>query len=625
MVDIKKSDKNSRLLEKAKTLTTKSGCYLFKRGRGDNEEVLYVGKAKNLKNRVSSYFNSSTKSAKTQILVSHIEEFEFIITNSDAEAYILENNLIKKHTPKYNIRLKDDKSYPYVEIDLNDEFPRPVYTRRPTKAKSKKRFGPFATGSNISSVLRVLIKSFTLRDCTNSEFRRRTRACLLYQMNQCSAPCVAKIDQSEYSKDLDYVMSFLQGKTKKALTEIERRMLEASENENFEQAALLRDNLMLLSEFAQKNFSQSVDLNNNKNVDIFAFYVGEVEMDISIYMMRSGLLLGHKTFHFLKGDDDKENIDIFKTFIFQYYLNSTEAFPGLVILDLKKSEIDLIQEVFSKTFSKKSLVKKPYQNFKKLFELTKSHAMESQRFRVVNQKSPWVGLNKLKDLLGMKEAPALLECYDIAIWQGKSPTASQIVFHEGRPDKKFYRYYHLEELPEGNNDFAMMKEVLTRRLKKGRLPDVFIVDGGKGQVNIFKGVLDDFGIDIPVVGIAKERVAKDQSFRDREVKASDERLIIPNRINPYILKKCPSLLRIIVAMRDEAHRFSRKLHHKAEKKRIFKSWLDDIAGIGAQTKKKIREELDLPLAELKLLSVNELMNLLKINENIAQKIKDKIN
>ncbi len=619
------NDKNIRLLEKAKTLTTKPGCYLFRAKSEDDKDILYVGKAKNLKNRVTSYFNNSAKSAKTQILVSHIHDFDFIITNSEAEAFVLENNLIKKHAPKYNIRLKDDKSYPYIEIDMSSSFPRPVYTRRPRKGKQRKLYGPFTTGSNISAVLRVLIKSFNLRDCTDSEFKRRKRPCMLFQMKQCSASCVEKISKEDYRKDLDFVVNFFSGKTKKTLKEIERRMFAASESEEYELAAVLRDNLDLLSEFANQNFDQNVEMSSEKDVDIFAYYVGEVEIDISIYLMRSGLLLGHKSYHFLKGDSDKENEEIFQTFIFQYYLNSNERLPSLIISNLKPKDLSIFQEAVHESLSKKTTIKKPYGKYQNLYDLTKAHAGESQRFRVKNQNSPWVGLNKLKELLGLKEAPSLLECYDVAIWQGKSPTASQIVFHEGKPDKKFYRYYHLEELPEGNNDFAMMKEVLTRRLKYGRLPDVFIVDGGKGQVGIFEGVLDDFGLNIPVVGIAKERVFKNQTFKDKEVSGSDERLIIPNRINPYVLKKCPSLLKICVGMRDEAHRFSRKLHHKAERKRIFKSWLDDIPGIGEKTKKKIREELDLPLSELKKYSVKQIMESLGISEDMAHKIKDKIN
>ena len=255
-----------------------------------------------------------------------------------------------------------------------------------------------------------------------------------------------------------------------------------------------------------------------------------------------------------------------------------------------------------------------------MLSLTKDHARESQRFRDSSKDSVWIGLNKLKDLLKLPEAPRVLECYDVAIWQGDSPTASQVVFHEGKPDKKKYRHYKLKELPEGNNDFAMMREVLSRRVKKDDLPDLLVVDGGKAQVNVFVEVLKEFNLDIPIVGIAKERTNKDQTFKDQEVKSSDERLIIPGRLNPYILKKCPSLLKLLVNMRDEAHRFSRRLHHKNEKKRVLGSWLDQVHGVGPKTKKKIRERLDIPISELKKLSEDEISEKFDISLKIASSL-----
>jgi len=617
--------KRQDLWNKAKTLPQKPGCYLMKRVRGENEEILYVGKAKSLKNRVTSYFNGSSKSAKTEILVGHINEFDFIITDNEAEAFVLENNLIKKHVPKYNIRLKDDKSYPYIQINYNEPFARPEYTRRPKRSKSNKLYGPFTTGSNISQVLRILIKSFGLRDCSLSEFKRRKRPCLLHQMKQCSAPCVGYISEENYAKDLSYVSSFFEGHSKKVMGELEQRMFIAADNEEFEHAASIRDNIEVLKDFTEQSFSQNVETGTDRDLDVMAYHEGEFELDISVYIMRSGILLGHKNFHFQKGDSEQENKEIYLNFIYQYYLQTSESLPQKVVLKLEKKSLDLLNEAFANTSGFKIKAVKPVGVTNKLYSLTQEHAQEHQRFRHINQDSVWVGLNKLKDLLKLKETPKLLECYDIAIWQGQSPTASQIVFDEGKPDKKYYRYYHLEEREEGNNDFAMMKEVLARRLKKSRLPDVFIVDGGKGQVNSFLEVLKDFNLsDIPVVGIAKERSGKNQSFKDEEVGRSEERLVIPNRINPYILKKCPSLMRIVVQMRDEAHRFSRKLHHKQEHKRVLGSWFDDIEGIGKVTLEKIHLNLDLSFEELAKLSIDEISTKFDINKDIAKRIKEKL-
>ncbi|MFG1493716.1 excinuclease ABC subunit UvrC [Halobacteriovorax sp. ZH4_bin.1] len=612
------------LLEKAKHLPTKSGCYLMKRKRAGIEEILYIGKAKNLRSRVSSYFNSSEKSPKTQILVSHIQDFDFIMTKTDAEAYILENNLIKKHIPKYNIQLKDDKSYPYIQIDLNEKFPRLVYTRRPKRKKKIKLFGPFTTGSNILKISRILTKSFTLRDCSVEEMRKRKRPCLIYQMKQCSAPCVDYISEKDYFKDLNYVINFFEGQSRNVLKILEEKMFAAAESEHFERAAEIRDSIEELKSFSQSYEKQNVELSTERDFDIVAYHVGELEVDISIYMMRSGILLGHKNYHFGKGDSESENHELFQTFLFQYYSNTKEKLPSRIYLDEKKADLSMISEAFNEVLDQEVEVQKPIGKMKTLYDLTLDHAREHQRFRVKNLDGPWIGLNKLKELLNLKETPKILECFDVAIWQGKSPTASQIVFRDGKPDKTQYRYYHLEERPEGNNDFAMMKEVLARRLKKGKLPDVFIVDGGKGQVSSFLAVLEDFKLEIPVVGIAKIKTSKQESFRDKEVSSSDERLIIPNRINPYILKKTPSLMRIVVQMRDEAHRFSRKLHHKKERDRIFTSWFDDIEGIGEKTLKTIHENMDLNLKELSQLSVIEISHKLDIKEGIAERIHAKL-
>jgi excinuclease ABC subunit C len=256
-------------------------------------------------------------------------------------------------------------------------------------------------------------------------------------------------------------------------------------------------------------------------------------------------------------------------FLFQYYSSTHDSFPDLIVTQLEVGENQFFETAI-KNLSQSTKVQRPEKKQEGLLHLTQDHAFESQRVRMLQEDSVYVGLNKLKELLNLKERPVVLECYDIAIFQGTSPTAAQIVFHDGKPDKKKYRHYHLQELPEGNNDFAMMKEVIERRLDNGDLPDVFIVDGGIGQLNIFKAVLSDFKIPIPVIGIAKSKTVRSKSgFKQVEINKSEERLIIPGRTNPYMLNKNRSLYKIIVQMRDEAHRFSRRLHHKTELKRII--------------------------------------------------------
>ncbi len=610
----------AELLDKAKSLPKSPGCYLM---QDSKKNIIYVGKAKDLKARVTSYFNKSQKSAKTMVLIARINDFDFMLTNSDAESYVLENNLIKEHKPRYNVRLKDDKSYPYLMVDRTHEFPRLQYVRRPKKKNHIELFGPYPVGSSISEAMKTTTKAFQLRDCTDYDFRTRKTPCILYQMHQCSAPCVGKISKKDYLEDLEEALMIFRGKRKsqKALQLLESRMHEHAENEAFEQAAMLRDYSQHLESFLENSFDQSVELNNEKNIDVISFYNGSEELDISLYMIREGNLLGHKSFHFSNDDlfnDVQEEVSLF---ILQYYTQVDDVLPEQIIVDLDKENADNLYQALLKSTDEgiKFKVISKTKKYQPLIDATKKHAEESQRVRIKNQESEYVGLNKLKDLLNMAERPKLLECYDIAIWQGKSPTASQIVFHDGKADKKKYRYYHLQELPEGNNDFAMMKEVFERRIKHGDLPDVFVVDGGKAQVSTVKKVLDEQEIDVPVVGIAKSReIAK--NFQSSHIEKSDERLVIPNRSNPYILSKCPSLMRIIVQMRDEAHRFSRKLHHKKEKGRIITSWLDEVPGIGAKTREKILQHIELTKDEVKKLNVKEISDHLGVSIRHARSI-----
>lgn len=613
---------SEKLLKKANTLPKTPGCYLM---LGKLGEILYVGKAKNLKSRVTSYFNNSEKSPKTQILVGHIVNFEFILTNSDAESYVLENNLIKKYKPKYNIRLKDDKSYPYLGVDWGESFPRILYLRRPKRKKNLELFGPFPYGSNVSHILRILTKSFALRDCSIHEFKNRDMPCILHQMKQCTAPCVQKIAEEDYKKDLNAALDFFKSKKKveNSLSLLTEKMMAMAEVEAFEQAAQLRDYIEELTDFAEKSFEQNVELVSDSNVDVIAYYEGEIEIDISLYLIRQGNLLGQKNFHFLKDDflDDLESEIVLA--LMQYYSQNSEVIPGKIITALPKKFANELHEALEQSLGEgmKFKVQGETKKYEALLRATRGHAEQCQKVRIKNQDSVYVGLNKLKDLLKLKDRPKTLECYDIAIWQGKSPTAAQIVFHEGKPDKQQYRHYHLQELPEGNNDFAMMDEVFRRRLKHGKLPDVFIVDGGIQQVNTVSKVLEELEIDVPVVGIAKARDLKSPGgFRSSKVKSSDERLVIKGRSNPYILTKCPSLLRIVVYMRDEAHRFSRRLHHKAEKKRVMTSWVDEVKGLNAEVRKHILKINTLSTEEMTELSETELADYLELNSKHAKAV-----
>lgn len=612
--------KTDELLDAANQLPSEPGCYLMK---DKNGRVIYVGKAKKLKSRVTSYFNKSVKGLKTEFMVGNVDRFDFIITRSDAESFVLENNLIKEHSPKYNIRLKDDKSYPYVQVNWTEPFPRLEYVRRPKKGKGKELLGPYPPGSNISMIMRILTKSFGLRDCSLNEFKSRKTPCLLYQMKQCSAPCVGFRSAEEYEADLKAAVGFFQGpiKAKRTIAKLQERMLAYAEIEEYEMAGVIRDHISTLEAFLTKSFDQKVEsVNSDKNIDVWSYYNGSEEVDMSVYMIRAGLLLGQKNFNFVKGELIEELEDEVLQKVVEYYSDPEEMNPDQVVLDFEEEGLASVSEAIQ-TFGDIKVTGRT-KKYLPIIEMCRKHAEESQRVRIANADSVYMGLNKLKELLSMRERPRVLECFDVAIWQGKSPTASQIVFDEGKPNKRKYRYYHLEERPEGNNDFAMMREVISRRLDNGDLPDVLVIDGGIAQVNTVTAVLREFQVELCVVGIAKSKDLSSGNLYSTEVHRSEERLIIPGRSNPYILTKCPPLFKIIVSMRDEAHRFSRKLHHKAESKRTLSTWVDEVKGLGEESKKKVLTQLSMTQDELREFTVSDLANYFGIKNPQAKALRD---
>lgn len=599
----------AELLIKAKSLPQRSGCYLMKDIKGI---VLYVGKAKNLKARVSSYFKSKAHSSlKTEHLVGQITDFDFMLTETEAEAFVLENNLIKKFSPKYNIRLRDDKTYPYIVINLENLFPRPIFTRKFKREKGIQTFGPFVQSFQVKEVLRSLMKIFGIRDCSWREFQQRKTPCMLYQMNQCSASCVQWVSEEDYQNDLNFIMGFFSGKAKATLKEITKRMQLAAAEENFEKAALIRDQQKIITNYIDQVAQQkNVELQNedkNQNLDICAFSAKKEQIDIGLYQIRGGLLLGHQFFSCEGAQDDIPSV------LFQFYQSLAGDFPDKLVIDLDKKRRDELaaglMEYCKQNTLKHIKVQGP-RNYSSLICLVQEYAKEKQKLRLDKKEKTLAGLQKLKEILRLKEVPERLECYDIAIWQGQSPTASQIVFTDQGLEKKLYRYYHLKELPEGNNDFEMIRQVMRRRLKKDNLPDVFVIDGGKGQVSAMKEVLMEFQLDRPVIGLAKAKDGK------------EERLVIPGRLNPYVLKQSPELMHILVSMRDEAHRFSRKLHHHQEKKRVFTSWIDQIKGVRKEDKKKILQLDEVNLNQTLKLDAEAIAQKLGISKASAKKLKD---
>ena len=559
------------LLRKASILPQRPGCYLMK---NKALEVIYVGKAKNLKNRVSTYFQSGKQDLKTNALVSHIHDVDFILAASDAESFLLEAQLIKKFKPRYNIRLKDDKSYPYIVIDTNMDFPRLEFARRPKAAAGKKILGPFSAGSNLVAIIEILSKLFLLRTCGDHCLKTRSAPCILYQMKRCSAPCVKKISKENYAEALKGALKFFTTAYKDIFLMVENAMSDAALREEFELAASLRDELAELTSFAEDHQMKVSWQFPEQNVDVVGFHEGGVAgkcVDIVIYLVRSGVLMGRKEF-FFASEDYLGNLDeAVADYLSQYYLLAKDTLPSTLVFPVSERVATSLENVLNLR-GKIIHVTAPKIKFRHIAALARDHAIEVQRMRANKESFLVEGLERLKSLLALKVRPRRLECFDVAVWQGLSAAGAQVVFEDGKPRKEDYRHYLLKRLPEGNNDFEMMREMFSRRLKHGHLPDVFVVDGGQGQVNIFRSVLSDAGIAIPVVGIAKAKViGKVGRFKQERVEKTDERLVIPGRKNQLSLSKVPALLRILTQMRDEAHRFSRRLHHKKERERLLKT------------------------------------------------------
>ena len=612
-----------KLKSTASNLPKTPGCYLFYNSTG---EVLYVGKAKSLRQRVLSYFRSDHKdSVKTRYLVEKIREISFELTETDAEAFVLENILIKKYRPKYNIRLKDDKSYPYIILKKGESFPRIEFRRRVKKDKVNLCFGPFVHGSNLFNMLKVVNKAFRLRDCSDHEFNSRKEPCILYQMNQCSAPCVDLISEQDYQRDLNLGVSLFKGESKAPLKALNKEMLRFAEQEEFENAGRLRDLISEISEFSQ-NFIEiaSKEGQRRDDVDLVGWYLSEHEVDISIGIIRSGVHFGHKSHYFLREDFERDYsfLEAITQFYVQYLISSSDALPRKVLFQIDENRskecFSYLEKSVADIMHTKIDVLENVKKYESLLSLNKRQAEENYKIRKLENSSTLLALKKLQALLGLGEAPRFLECYDVAIFQGKSPTASQVTFVDGSPDKKNYRHYHLKELDEGNNDFAMMKEVASRRADNGRLPDVFIIDGGKGQVSAFKRGLSGAALNVPIIGIAKSKTKS--SFKSKALASSEERLIIPGQKDSVILPKGSALFRVLTQMRDEAHRFSRRLHHHKESGKLIKSWLDEVPGVGEKTKNKILSIEGSNLVEIEKLSTEELMNKFGISIKVAKNI-----
>ncbi len=557
---------NENIKEKLKKLTTKPGVYVMKDKSGI---VIYVGKAKNLKNRVSQYFRSSQKPTKVQAMVDNIDDFEYFITMSEMDALALESNLIKKYQPFYNILLKDGKQFPYIKINMKEPFPKIEITRK-VKKDGAKYFGPYFAGLDVREIVKTITMAFKLRTCNLkiTETSMAKRECLNYSLGLCSAPCTKRITKEEYSKEIAKVINFLSGnddEIEKILTE---KMIAASNSENFENAILIRDRLKMVSKLKDRVVA---NLPKDISKDVFAYESDGLSSVITNMVVRGGKILGIQNFPYQDGE--LEEGQTLSNFIMQYYQNL--IIPNEIILSHHIEDEELFKQYYNK---KVTFISNPHSINKSLLDMAKENAREYLEKHIEKEKLKYnntIGaIKSLKEKLGLKEIPARIECYDISNISGTNKVCSMVVFKNGEPSKKDYRKFKIKTV-KGSNDFASLKEALTRRLKRlidqngesfKEKPNLIIIDGGKGQLSSCYEILQEFNLeaDIDMISLAK-RI---------------EEVFFPNHPNPLLLKVGSIELRLLQRIRDEAHRFAITYHRNIRTAKQTQSMLENITGVG---------------------------------------------
>ena len=613
------SQKFDELKELVKEYPIQSGVYLMK---NSVDKIIYVGKAKNLRNRVRSYFtDSKDHSPKTRLLVQNIHHIEYILTKTEVEAFLLEASLIKKHRPKYNIRLRDDKSYPYIRLTWNEDFPR-LYLSRKVKKDGSLYFGPYTSGGAVFGTIRFLNRTFKIRDCTDAMFKSRKRPCMTYQIGRCTAPCVQYINSDDYRSEVEGALLFLKGKNKTVVKAMKAKMMLAAEEEKFEVAARLRDSIEAIKSILQKQ--AVINDTSEKDQDAIGYYGDDRGCLIETLHVRQGRVLGTRS-HFIPlldvVDPTSDPREWLVSFMNQYYEDNIIPDEVLLPTEIGGDLIKLMEAVLQERSGMKhnvvrfatdekgrSLVDMANQNAKAHFEKYVSKSEEKIR-----------GLDEIKERFGLPQRPTRIECYDISTFQGAETVASQVVFEDGVPSKENYRRYKIKTVL-GTNDFASMYEVLSRRFKHSEYddPHLLVVDGGKGQLSQAMKILEEIGRkDIPVVGLAKART--DSDFQSAEVTSTEERFFLPGRSNPVIFRSNSEAHHILVGIRDEAHRFAITYHRKLRENTSLESELDFVVGLGEKRKKALLTHFK-GVQELKEADPEEIAQLKGFNRVLAERV-----
>ncbi len=600
--------------EEIKKLPDKPGVYIMK---NKDDEIIYVGKAVNLKKRVSQYFrNSSNHSAKVLTMVKHITEFEYIVTDSEMEALVLECNLIKEHSPKYNIRLKDDKSYPYIKVTINEAFPKVFMTRRFLKDGAK-YYGPITDGFGAKETTELINKIWPVRKCNRKlpDDIGKERPCLNCHIGQCSAPCDRRISKEEYAVFVKEITDFLDGKHKPVTDRLKAEMECAAEEMDFEKAAALRDKIIKIENLMSH---QKLSNEGNGDSDVIAFSRAESDAVVQVFFIRNGKMTGREHF-FMANTEDLSASNVITEFVKQFY-SGTAYIPKEIVVQYELEDKDVVSEMLTHLKGSKVNVLVPVKGDKaKLIDMAaKNAAIALEQFgeRFKREQMRTTGaVKEIQELLGIDKPLIRMEAYDISNTQGFESVGAMVVFENGRAKKSDYRKFKIKTV-YGANDFASMEEVLRRRLNKtvnegeagfGRLPDIILMDGGKPQVAAAKGVLWEFGLDIPVAGMFKDDKHRTKGilFEDKEIYPS----------------KASEGFKLLTRMQDEVHRFAITYHRSLRDKKSFHWILDDIPGIGETRRKALLKKFG-DIEAIKNADIEQLRDVEGMNIKAAEAVYD---
>jgi excinuclease ABC subunit C len=604
------------LAEKLETLPVRPGVYLLK---DKHAKVIYVGKAKNLRARVRTYFRGGDERSQVGFLVQRIADLETLVTSNDKEALILENNLIKQYKPRYNIRLKDDKSYVSVKVTVRDPWPRVLVTRKIVKDGSK-YFGPYASACSVRETLDTIRKVVPLRTCSDGVFRNRSRPCLEYQIKRCLGPCCLAVDPGVYQQHLREAMLLLEGKSHQLIRQLETAMQDAADEMRFEDAARLRDQIRAI-ERTQEH--QQMVSHWGGDQDVFGLYREGGFIEAQVLFVRQGKLTGNQAYSFQ--DFEFADEEIFAALLTQFYQGERYV-PDEILVPVELEDAAARADYLSERRGKRVEVLRPQRGDKvRLLEMAAENAAQSYRERQDAERNRERMSEELQRCLHLRNAPKRIECFDISNIQGRLAVGSMVTFDEGEPDKNRYRRFRIKTV-HGADDFRMMYEVLHRRFARAkqeeRYPDLLVVDGGKGQLNVALQVLRDLEInEVDTVGLAKMHVDRDP--QSPEIRHSEERVFLPGRKNPVILKRNSTALFLLQRVRDEAHRFAITYHRHLRTKERLRSVLDSIPGIGSTRRKRLLRHFG-SVQRIREASIDDLTRVRGISAALAAQVKDSL-